>query len=254
MARSFAGGASTDSVNFGNYAAINSLTTLTISCFVYAGALDATSRRVMAKANTTAVSDGLFILSFSNTTTCFFAATNWSGTIGLWEELPAPALNTWEHWAVTYDYGSTSNVPIVYQNAVSQSYSTTTAPTGSTSAETVNLGIGNRGTGTQDRAWIGRIAETAIWNAILNENEILALSRGRLPHGVRPGSLVFYAPLGGTHTAEPNYKSSGTGTVTGAALANHAPVAPMQLSGAQLPFMEGFSAANNAGELMWVKG
>ena len=41
----------------------------------------------------------------------------------------------------------------------------------------------------------GDIANTAIWNTHLSEQELKALSNGFAPEMIRPQSLVFYAPL-----------------------------------------------------------
>ena len=41
----------------------------------------------------------------------------------------------------------------------------------------------------------GSLAEAAIWNAALSDAEVAALATGVSPLLVRPGSLVFYAPL-----------------------------------------------------------
>jgi hypothetical protein len=41
----------------------------------------------------------------------------------------------------------------------------------------------------------GRIAEAAIWNEALNDDEIAALANGFRPSLIRPNKLVFYVPL-----------------------------------------------------------
>jgi hypothetical protein len=41
----------------------------------------------------------------------------------------------------------------------------------------------------------GRIAEVAIWNVALTDDEIVSLSKGFKPYRIRPQSLRFYAPL-----------------------------------------------------------
>lgn len=43
--------------------------------------------------------------------------------------------------------------------------------------------------------YVGHIAEIAHWNANLNADEIKALAKGFPPKTIRPGSLIFYAPL-----------------------------------------------------------
>ena len=44
-------------------------------------------------------------------------------------------------------------------------------------------------------ATTGAVAEVAMWNAALNADEVLSLSKGFKPSRVRPQSLVYYAPL-----------------------------------------------------------
>ena len=39
------------------------------------------------------------------------------------------------------------------------------------------------------------MAEAAIWDAVLEKEEIVALSRGAKPKTIRPDSLIFYSPL-----------------------------------------------------------
>lgn len=41
----------------------------------------------------------------------------------------------------------------------------------------------------------GRIAEAAIWNAALSDDELVALAKGYSPLFIRPQNLVFYVPL-----------------------------------------------------------
>lgn len=50
----------------------------------------------------------------------------------------------------------------------------------------------------------GKIAELAIWSTVLTAGEFLALSKGFSALLVRPQSLVFYAPLWGRATNEPD--------------------------------------------------
>ncbi len=65
----------------------------------------------------------------------------------------------------------------------------------------------------------GSLAETAIWNAALTDEEMLALGKGVCPLLIRPQSLVAYWPLYGNDSPEPDrwatrYDLSLTGTVT----------------------------------------
>jgi hypothetical protein len=50
------------------------------------------------------------------------------------------------------------------------------------------------GSTTVDSPLLGGVAECAIWNVALNEDEIVALSKGMSANRIRPQSLVFYLP------------------------------------------------------------
>lgn len=72
----------------------------------------------------------------------------------------------------------------------------------------------------------GQIAEVAAWNAVLSTAELAALAKGASPLAVRPGLLKFYLPLWGAGSPEIDLSGNGnTGTLTGTASADHAPVA-----------------------------
>lgn len=70
------------------------------------------------------------------------------------------------------------------------------------------------------------LAEFAIWNVVLNVNEITALSRGILPTFVQPSALVAYWPVWGLQSPEIDLTSNNRlMTVNNSpAAANHAPV------------------------------
>lgn len=50
----------------------------------------------------------------------------------------------------------------------------------------------------------GVLAEAAVWNVALSAPEIASLAAGFKPNRVRPQNLVFYAPLWGDASPEPN--------------------------------------------------
>ena len=56
----------------------------------------------------------------------------------------------------------------------------------------------------------GRLAEIAIWNAALTDDEVLSLSKGVSPLRVDPQNLVAYWPLYGNGSPEPNYVRNST--------------------------------------------
>jgi hypothetical protein len=55
--------------------------------------------------------------------------------------------------------------------------------------------IGARISTTVGAFFTGRIAEAAIWNTNLSDDEVAILAKGFSPQQVRPSALVFYAPL-----------------------------------------------------------
>jgi hypothetical protein len=92
------------------------------------------------------------------------------------------------------------------------------------------MNLGGLRNGTPTGYLNGRIAEAAIWNVALSDQEVAALASGLSPLKMRPTALVGYWPIWGIHSPEPSLHPSG-GTrpdmsVTGTALANHAPVVP----------------------------
>ncbi|MHC4610868.1 MAG: LamG-like jellyroll fold domain-containing protein [Planctomycetota bacterium] len=95
---------------------------------------------------------------------------------------------TWHH-----GLGRTSGV--AYREAVLDGdIGNKGANTGNQTAAVDSIIIGARGeTASQD--WIGRVQEFAMWNAYLNDDEAIALSKGFSPKLVRHQDLVFYAPM-----------------------------------------------------------
>lgn len=84
----------------------------------------------------------------------------------------------------------------------------------------------------------GIIAEAAIWNVNLTDAEVAALARGVSPLRIRPGNLVFYAPLWGTSSPERDYtRNQNHLTLTGSPAADiHAPIAPFALGDIFQPY------------------
>jgi hypothetical protein len=85
--------------------------------------------------------------------------------------------------------------------------------------------IGRTPTGYGAQTFTGRIAEVALWNVAMSDDEVNALTFGAHPLRFRPTNLIFYFPLWGVASPEPNLSGYAYhGTVTGAVLADHAPV------------------------------
>jgi hypothetical protein len=65
------------------------------------------------------------------------------------------------------------------------------------------------------------LAEAAIWSTDLTATEIAILARGVSPLLVRPTALVFYAPILGRYSPEPDVRGGLSLTVTGTTVADH---------------------------------
>jgi hypothetical protein len=122
----------------------------------------------------------------------YFYERAWSTTAGQWR-MDAVTLNTWQHVAVTYESGATTNDPVMYLDGVSQAVVETAAPTGTVSTNTSPYSLGNRGA-NPSRVWDGMLAEFAIWDRVLSATELAALASGFSPLFF-PQSLVEYIPL-----------------------------------------------------------
>ena len=94
-----------------------------------------------------------------------------------------PALNTWNHVAVT-DSGTAQEMWI---NGVSAATGTTT--TGSR-ANIDSFSIGAKLAGGTD--WAGRIAEPGAWSRVLSDGEIIGLSKGFTPGCYRNGLVAYW--------------------------------------------------------------
>ena len=127
-----------------------------------------------------------------------------------------PAAPTdWVHLAVTWDGTFTTNGSALYKNGSAiSSYITNNAGSGpATSDAAGDFAIGNRSSGTFDRGLDGRLAELAVWNAVLTAAEVASLAKGFRPQRIRPQSLVFCVPLLRTNQ---DIRNATAGTTTGA--------------------------------------
>jgi hypothetical protein len=66
--------------------------------------------------------------------------------------------------------------------------------TASTNYQTIGVGARHNGV-SWGGFWSGKIAEIAMWEIDLTDDEIASLAKGFKPTRIRPQSLVFYAPL-----------------------------------------------------------
>lgn len=217
MARSFSAGSSD----------VVSMTSFAIPTFItYATWVNITAYRsgdeyrlMTAGVSTLGLYAGNFSVPPSNDWIGFFAA-GWSGASGEWAYI-GPATGGWHHVAVTYDTGSTANVPIMYLDGVSQTLTTLSNPTGTFTGGTQTVYIGNNSLST--RGLGGNLAEAAFWNRLLTAPEIVLLAKGYAPSHLGTGRLMYF-PIDGRTSPERNLATGNTGTVTGTAYVDHYPI------------------------------
>ncbi len=128
---------------------------------------------------------------------------------------------TWQHACAVFASATDRRAFI---NGGSKGTNATSRTPGATPDRT---SIGRYGDSTPSNYYDGRIAEAAIWNVALTDNEVQMLAQGVSPLFVRTASLVSYWPIG---RGSPENSFGGDVlalTVTGAVVYDHAPVSPM---------------------------
>lgn len=123
-------------------------------------------------------------------------------------------INTW-HLAVGVVTSATSRT-VYIDGGSSASGSTSVNP----SADIDRVAIGNRG-GTDNEYFTGDIAEAFIYSGGLSASELASLAGGLSPLSVNVANLVFYAPLYGDDSPEPDLIGGLNLTVSGATKSAH---------------------------------
>jgi len=126
-----------------------------------------------------------------------------------------PKDTNYHHLAITWDQGLGSNNMSAFIDGGSEINATKTAnaPTDSNSTNEMHIGAG----GTEGNTFDGPIYHLAIWNSVLTDSQIVALSNGANPISFDVGNLKGFYPLYGNQDPEPNFEDQlHTGEVTGA--------------------------------------
>jgi len=212
-----------EELDVGSPAILDDISLLSIYCWIRV-TTDTTTRRILDKMFQDGASTRKgWALTHSSTDKLKFRRM-WSGTANgaNWTTTSLPQSTTWVHVAVTYDKGSSSNDPVMYYDAVSQSITEVVTPSGSVVDDSLaRVTIGNLNHNSQDgaRPINGRICAVGIHNVILTQGEIAqARVRGYVHRG-----LVGFWPM-----YNDGVDLSGNGnnaTVTNATVADHAPIA-----------------------------
>lgn len=123
---------------------------------------------------------------------CFFAGFD-GATEGTFS-IARPSTGAWHHLALTW-VAAAGNTAVMYLNGVAQTLQTSIVPAGAQRTNALPYMLGNRP--GDDRTWHGKLAEFAVWDAILGAAEIAALAKGISPKLTRPSALVSYIDLVG---------------------------------------------------------
>ncbi len=123
--------------------------------------------------------------------------------------------NAWQHAAGVYA-STTSHT--AYLNGVAG----TTNTTSRTPLTTTRIVVGRGQPAAPFGYMNGDIADVAIWNVALSGAEVASLAAGASPASIQAGALVFYAPLMGEASPEPDSTSGARNlTITGATPSPH---------------------------------
>jgi hypothetical protein len=170
----------------------------TMACWFYADdlAFGTADKYLMSLADTSVATSyvGLLLRDADSRIACGVVNSGWRVWSG-----PVASTGVWSHAAATFTGPSDISA---YLNADSTGSvifaSTPTWPT----LGSVSVGALRR---TSVIAYFdGRVAEPAIWNVVLTQDELGMLAAGFSPLMVRPQNLVFYAPLFGRAGAAGN--------------------------------------------------
>lgn len=100
------------------------------------------------------------------------------------------ASGTWHHAAGKFESSSSR---YAYLDGIVGIQGTATRSTGG-ALDNHLIGQGSAGNNPA-QPFNGRIAEVAIWDVALNDDEIASLAKGFRPDMIRPSKLLFYLPL-----------------------------------------------------------
>jgi hypothetical protein len=214
--------AGTDVVNHGSDSSLDDLSSFTLAFWAMPDALASNNALWGKLTNTSAnnrfvASDGLGNLRFF-----ILGSANWDYRTN---DTPVSTGN-WYYIAVTFDAGVSPDVAIYVGSPTSilseSAYTTSTDGSAKVADSNNNLHIGNNGNAAN--CWDGKIATAQIWNRALTLGELQAQQfRPRVTNG-----CVLYTHYGfnGTGT-QPDWSGNGnSGTVTGATVSDHVPLAP----------------------------
>lgn len=137
--------------------------------------------------------------------------------------------NAWNGYTTKFE-GDASRT--AYINGGGKVTNTTNAPNGPMDHNYIAIGCSKYSLGNLS-PFTGRIAEGAMWNAALNDDEVNALGHRVNPGRVRPSHLLVHYPLIGKNSSDGEHNVAKGGStfnlsaVNTPGIADHAPVSPL---------------------------
>lgn len=233
MARTFDG--TNDQIAFGSEAAIDDVSPWTAVALVRITSNVTDERQIINKMNSSY--NGTMYISASggggnnNKIVCLR-----SGSASLYAESAVNALvvNTWRVIITSWDGAVASTFPKIYAcdlggDIAELSYTSQSHISGPITDASATLRIGARDP-LDATFFAGGLAECAIWNRVLTADEMRALGKGFAP-AFFPRGRVFYCPITGRYSTEPNWAGTTHGTVTEATYLEHPRVIYPALAG-----------------------
>ena len=223
MARTFDG--TDDQIAFGSEAAIDDLSAYTAAVLVRTTG-NVTSERVLVSKFTAGFVGTIYLGATGDGGNNNKVYTYIAGSTAWYAESAVDALiaNTWRVIVATWA-GGVSVAPQLWActlggTIAELSYTgTPTGGNGRVSDASATLRVGARDA-ADATFFAGGLAECAIWNRVLTADEMRALGKGFAP-AFFPRGRVFYCPITGRYSTEPNWAGTTHGTVTEATYLTH---------------------------------
>ena len=171
---------------------------LSISCWVYIPTAIPSGDDCFVQIANTSVTNNYFRLgvadqSNSPTDALRFVTYSGSGSFSLAEAVTSNSMSadTWQH-CCAIEESSTSRISVLNGDWANRG----TNSGGNEVPTSINqMAVGWENDSSPADYLTGHLAHVAIWNVALTQGEAEALSKGYSPLLIRPGSLIFYAPL-----------------------------------------------------------
>jgi hypothetical protein len=193
-----------------NANAIVTIEPLSMACWFNPAALD--TNRVLMSVAASGNNDDFFLL-FTDNQPKLTARKGNAAESGNAAATATPVTGVWQHACGTWT-SSTSRA--CYLNGANKGTNTTSIAFGGALNRT---GIFHNARADQDMVANATIAEAAIWNVVLTDEEVAALGKGYSPRLIRPTALRGYWPIFGNASPEPDFWKNGFSMTIGGTLA-----------------------------------